>query len=247
MLLEVCVSSVGSALAAEKGGADRIELYDNINEGGTTPSAGMVSSVRKRLSIELNILIRPRGGDFLYNNEEIEVIKTDIISLKNLGVNGFVFGCLTPEGNIDKLICSQLIELCYPCKTTFHRAFDMTYDAFDALKIINELGFDNLLTSGQKQTALLGSELIAQLVKTNKGKCKIMPGGGINEENILHLAKITKAEAFHVSLRKTINSKMKFRRKGITMGKLSDKEEYEFYISDENRVRKVVEILKQMR
>jgi len=247
MLLEVCVSSVESALAAERGGADRIELCDNIFEGGTTPSLGMVSVIRKRLSIELNVLIRPRGGDFLYNDEEMEIIKTDIIALKNIGVDGFVFGCLTPEGNVDTETCYQLIELCYPLKTTFHRAFDMTKNTKKSLESINNLGFDYLLTSGQKQTAYLGSKLIAQLVKTNKGNCKIMPGSGINEDNIAHIANFTKADAFHVSLRNTIKSKMKFIRNGVTMGKLSEKEEYEQNITDENRVRKIVEILKQLK
>jgi len=247
MLLEVCVNSFQSAIAAELGGADRVELCDNIIEGGTTPSIGLVSSVRKHLSIAVHVLIRPRGGDFLYNKNEIEIIKTDISALKNLGVDGFVFGCLTFDGSIDKSVCSQLIEMCYPKKTTFHRAFDMANNASLALDDINKIGFDYLLTSGQEQTALLGVELISYLIKTNKGNCKIMPGSGINEDNIAYIAQKTGADVFHVSLRKTIESEMKYRKKGVTMGKLSDKEEYEHQITDENRVRKVVEILKQIK
>jgi len=248
MLLEVCVNSVESALAAERGGANRVELCDNINEGGTTPSLGMVSTVRKRISIGLNVLIRPRGGDFLYNSDEIEIIKTDILALKNIGVDGFVFGCLTSDGNVDIKLCSQLIEICYPQKTTFHRAYDMTENANKAFDDINRLGFDYLLTSGQKQTVYLGSELIANLIKKyDKSNCKIMPGGGVNEENITNIAQFTKAQAFHVSLRKTVKSKMKFRKNSVIMGKLTEKEEYEHYITDENRVKKIVEILKQIK
>jgi copper homeostasis protein len=244
MLLEVCVNSVESAIAAEKGGAQRVEFCDNIFEGGTTPSYAAISLARKHLSIDLNIIIRPRGGDFLYSSLELEIIKQDILSAKILGADGVVFGVLTKEGKIDKTICRQLLEMAYPLQTTFHRAFDMVYDPFTALDDIISLGFNNLLTSGLQPKAIEGLELIKQLILHAKEKITIMPGSGINEDNIKEIATTTQAQAFHVSLRKKTESSMAFRNPFIRMGGIEAISEYEQHITDEKRVKAVIEILK---
>jgi copper homeostasis protein len=141
MILEVCASSVQSAINAEKGGASRVELCAGINEGGTTPSFGDINLARKHLNIPIHVLIRPRGGDFLYSSLEIDIIKQDIITCKNLGIDGVVFGMLHQDGSVDKVMNKELVNLAWPMKTTFHRAFDMTSDPFKALEDIIELGF----------------------------------------------------------------------------------------------------------
>lgn len=243
MLLEICANSVESSLAAEKGGADRVELCDNLLEGGTTPSIGTVIQARKFLSIQLHVIIRPRGGDFLYNPSELEIIKHDIKECKNQGVDGVVFGVLKPDGCIDNEICSQLINLSYPMKTTFHRAFDMVKDPISSLKDLISNGFDVLLTSGLQNKAEQGCEMIAKLIHMADNKIDIMPGSGINEDNILDIATITKAKNFHVSLRKIIDSQMIFRNDFIKMGGVQGISEYQNSITDVDRVRKIKGIL----
>jgi len=246
MFLEICANSVESAIEAEKGGAQRIELCDNIPEGGTTPSSAAISLSRKHLSIDLHVIIRPRGGDFLYSSLELDIMKRDIIAAKNLGADGVVFGILTREGKIDKTSCRQLLELAYPMRTTFHRAFDMVSDPFASLEDIISLGFDNLLTSGLHPKAIDGIHLIKQLILKANEKLIIMPGSGINEDNIKEIALITKAQAFHVSVRKKIESKMIFRNLAIRMGGIESISEYENSITDENRVKTIKEILQSI-
>jgi copper homeostasis protein len=246
MLLEVCANSVDSAIAAEKGGAQRVELCENIYEGGCTPSYGAIATARKHLSIDLHVIIRPRGGDFLYSSTELEIMKQDIIVARNLGADAVVFGMLTPEGKIDKAACRQLLQAAYPMRTTFHRAFDMLADPFTALEDIIELGFDNLLTSGLQPKAYEGMLMIKKLVEQAGCRICIMPGSGIIEENIKEIALQTKANAFHVSLRKKVESNMLFRNNTIRMGGIAGISEYENSITDEMRVKAVVEILKQL-
>lgn len=245
MLLEICANSVESALAAQNGGADRVELCDNLFEGGTTPSFGAIFQARKLLSINLHVIIRPRGGDFFYNSNEKEILKHDIKECKNQGVDGVVFGMLKPDGNIDKDYCSQLIELAYPMKTTFHRAFDMVKNPYECLEDIITAGFDILLTSGLQNKAELGTELIADLIDKSKNRIAIMPGSGINENNILEIAKKTNASNFHVSLRKTIESRMIFRNNTIKMGGIQDISEYLISVTDENRVKNIRKIINE--
>lgn len=245
MFVEVCANTIESAIAAERGGADRIELCDNIAEGGTTPSYGMISFVKKHLSLDIHVLIRPRGSDFIYCSEEIEIIKNDIAECIKLGVDGVVFGMLTPEGKIDKYICQQLVKLAYPMKTTFHRAFDLTDNPLQCLDDVISCGFDYLLTSGIKPKAIEGKELLKQLVTKSKGKIHIMPGGGINDENILEIANFTGAKNFHISVRRKIESKMKMRNESINIGN-SGISDYERMITDENVVRKIKKILNNL-
>lgn len=246
MLLEVCANSVESAIAAEKGGADRVELCENLSEGGTTPSFGTITLARKQLSIDLHVIIRPRGGDFLYNSNELEIMKSDILECKKIGVDGVVFGMLTQDGKIDKALCRQFVDLAFPMKTTFHRAFDMVSDPFQSMDELISLGFDILLTSGFQNKAINGVHLISELVNRANNRISIMPGSGINEENILEIANKTLAKCFHVSVRKKTESKMIFRNENVKMGGIQDISEYQKNITDENRVKTIKDILKRI-
>ena len=207
-ILEICANSVESALMAQKGGAQRVELCDNIYEGGTTPSYGAILSASKLLNIDLNIIIRPRGGDFCYSELEFEIMKKDIEFAKKLGVNGIVIGILNPDGTIDTLRTKLLVELAKPMSVTFHRAFDVTKDPFKALEDIIECSCDRVLTSGQENKAIEGVSLIKTLVEKAENRIIIMPGSGINEKNIQEIYQKTKAIEFHASLRKNVKSKM---------------------------------------
>ncbi|RNI24987.1 copper homeostasis protein CutC [Rufibacter latericius] len=218
VLLEICVDSVQSAIIAQKAGAQRVELCDNLVEGGTTPSAGMIRLCRKHLTIGLHVLIRPRRGDFLYSDLEFAVMKEDIALAKELGADGVVLGILLPDGNIDVLRTRELIELTQPLSITFHRAFDLTPDPFLALEDLQRLGVHRLLTSGQKASAPEGAELIAGLQKKAGEKLIILPGGGINEQNLASLLQKTGVSEVHASARDLKESLMQFRREEVPMG-----------------------------
>jgi len=241
--LEITVNSITSALIAQNSGADRIELCDNFAEGGTTPSAGAIQLARKHLTIELFVIIRPRGGDFLYNDIEFEIMKQDIIFAKEAGIDGVVFGILKEDGTVDHDRNLELVQLAGPMQTTFHRAFDMTVDPFKAIEDIISLGFNRILSSGQKPTAIGGAGLLAELVKMTEERIILMPGSGIDEDNISYLASRTKAREFHGSFRKTIQSEMKFKNEQAFMGK-ANSSEYESDITDSDRIQKAVHILK---
>ena len=183
-ILEICIDSVASAIAAEQGGAARVELCQNLFEGGTTPSVGTVYRTLEQVGIKVNAIIRPRGGDFLYSDDEFAVMQHDIITLKEMGINGVVIGMLNADGTIDVGRSSQLIELARPLEVTYHRAFDVTADPFRSLDDIIGLGVERLLTSGQEPSVLEGVELIAELVRRAGDDIIIMPGAGITEKNL---------------------------------------------------------------
>jgi copper homeostasis protein len=214
-LLEICAYGINSAMAAEEGGADRVELCDNMQEGGTTPSYGTISQARKRLSIPVFPIIRPRGGDFLYNKYEFDIMKEDIRMCKSLGCEGVVFGILLPDGQVDVDRCSQLMELAQGMEVTFHRAFDHTSDPQKALEDIIGLRCHRMLTSGQHPTALGGTTLLRNLVKQAGNRITIMPGSGINEHNIIELMISTHAKEFHGSLKTEVKSKMQYFKRGF--------------------------------
>jgi len=237
--LEVCVANFQSAIEAQRGGADRVELCENIIEGGTTPSAGMIRLVRERLEIGLHVMIRPRGGDFLYSDDEFEIMKADIDTAKKLKADGVVFGMLLPDGRIDLERSIALAELARPLTVTFHRAFDMTRDAFEALNDVKQIGADYLLTSGLQNKAHEGGGLIAQLVQDAGDDLKIMAGSGVNEETIEPLIKQTGARHFHVSCRGRYDSKMVFRNEEIKMGGVDSLSEYGLDITDAERIKAV--------
>ena len=208
--LEVIGFTIESCMIAQAAGAHRIELCDNPSEGGTTPSYGFIKTARENLSIELYPIIRPRGGDFLYSEIEFEVMKADIENCKNLGCDGVVIGILNADGTVDKKRCKQLVEIAHPMKVTFHRAFDRTNDPFKAMEDIISIGCERILTSGQKNLATDGEELLNKLVKQANNKIIIMPGSGVNSDNIETLVKNTNATEFHTSARTFVNSKMEF-------------------------------------
>lgn len=197
--LEVVVYNIESAVHAQKGGADRIELCDNPLEGGTTPSFGVIDMVRQSLSIDLYVMIRPRGGDFVYSAYEYHAMKKDIEMCKRASADGVVLGILKPDGTLDKDRCRKLIEFARPMKVTCHRAFDVTPDPYQALEDCIEAGFDRILTSGQEAKAIEGTPLIRQLIQLAKGRIAIMPGSGVRESNVDELVAQTGADEVHLS------------------------------------------------
>lgn len=219
---EICANSVASCIAAQEGGADRVELCSGIPEGGTTPSFGMIRKARASIDIALNVIIRPRGGDFLYSEDELEEMIHDIRIAEELGADGLVFGCLTKEGNIDKRAMSILMEAAGSLPVTFHRAFDHSADPLKALEDIIELGCARILTSGCRPTALEGADLLAQLVEKAGDRIIIMPGCGVKESNIAEIARLSGAREFHFSAREPVESGMLFRNPDVAMGSEED-------------------------
>lgn len=208
--LEVIAFTINAVLLAERSGAHRIELCDNPAEGGTTPGYGMIKTAREKSSLLLYPIIRPRGGDFLYSNEEFEIMKRDVLLCKALGCDGVVIGLLQADGSIDKKHTAILAEAAYPLGVTFHRAFDRVANPFEALEDIIICGCERILTSGLKPTAPEGAETIAHLVRQANERIIIMPGSGVRSENIVALARQTGAIEFHSSARKAANSKMEY-------------------------------------
>ena len=219
---EICANSVASCIAAQEGGADRVELCSGIPEGGTTPSFGMIRKARASIDIALNVIIRPRGGDFLYTADELEEMVHDIRIAKELGADGLVFGCLTKEGDIDMEAMSVLMEAAAGLPVTFHRAFDHSADPMRALQDIIDLGCARILTSGCRPTAMQGSSLLAELVKAAGDRIIIMPGCGVNESNIAEIARLSGAREFHFSAREPVESGMVFRNPDVAMGSEED-------------------------
>lgn len=245
-LIEVCAAHYQSAFAAQVGGAKRVELCDNLYEGGTTPSIGLIKYTRTHLSINLMVMIRPRGSDFCYTDDEFEIMKEDIRICKQLGVHGVVFGILLPDGNVDIDRTGLLVELAKPMNITFHRAFDMTPDPFKAMEDIIRLKIDRILTAGQKNKAPDGIELIAELVKSANKRITIMPGSGIHEKNIRKIRDISGAVEFHLTGKKIVESKMQFRKTDIYMGGFKEIPEYFINQTDSDRIREIVNTVNQL-
>ena len=243
MRIEICVDSAAGAFAAERGGAHRVELCDNLLEGGTTPSAGTIKVARRGLKIGLQVIIRPRGGDFLYSREEMEIMREDIRLAKDLGADGVVIGCLTSEGDIDRTRTAELIALARPLNVTFHRAFDMCRDPLKALEELVTLGVDRVLTSGQEATCLEGLELLATLQKQAAGRIIIMPGGGITPRNVQRIVSATGVSEVHLSARAPVESRMTWRNSGVFMGGTLRPPEFSWKTTDERAVRSVVDAL----
>lgn len=207
-VLEICTGDPAGIMAAREGGADRIELCAGLAEGGLTPSAATIRFASSQLPT--NVLIRPRSGDFVYSSEELQVMEEDIkIALAN-GASGIVVGALTPEGKIDVEACRRLILNCRDCDSTFHRAFDVVSDPFEALETIIGLGFKRILTSGQQATALQGAHLIAELHRQAAGRIKIMAGAGVNPDNATELLRLSNADEIHASARSLMPSGMAY-------------------------------------
>ncbi len=244
--LEICVDSIESALNAQEAGAHRVELCSNLSEGGTTPGLGTISSARNNLTIGLHVLIRPRGGDFLYTDVEYDIMRRDIDVCGEIGVNGIVIGILERSGQIDIERTAKLIESARPMSVTFHRAFDLCIDPKKGLEDIIDAGADRLLTSGQKDKAEEGLELINQLTSKARERIIIMPGSGITESNINRIARETGAKEFHLTGRKVIDSEMLFRRQNISMGGLKGASEYSRKVADTVLIKAIIEKLKMI-
>jgi copper homeostasis protein len=234
MVLEVCIDSVESAMAAERGGSKRVELCSDLLEGGITPGAGLIASARRHIAIDLYVMIRPRGGDFFYTDLEFEVMQEEIVHVRRLGADGIVLGLLDQQGRVDVVRTRELVELAAPLPVTFHRAIDMTRDLSAALDDVIATGAIRILTSGGAASVPQGMAEIARLVQAARGRIAIMPGGGITPENIAAIAEATGASEFHSSARTAFPSPVRFRKQGISMGDLHDREYRRFNVRAEN-------------
>src|SRR5512138_2996239 len=207
MLLEACVNSAISAMEAQRGGADRLELCENMGDGGCTPSAGTILHAVKHLTIPVFVMIRPRGADFCYSDAEFDLMKEDVVRAKEYGAGGVVFGILRPDGTIDSERMTELVQIARPMGITCHRAFDMTRDPFKALDVLMAMGIDRVLTSGQSDSALLGAPLLRELITYSAGRITVMPGHGIKEHNLEQVLTATGASEVHMYLVRQEKSK----------------------------------------
>jgi len=245
MNLEICVDSVESAIAAERGGAHRVELCSDLLEGGVTPGAGLIASVRRRVAIDLFVMIRPRGGDFCYTDLEFQVMQEEIRHARNMGADGIVLGVLDGQGRVDVNRTRRLVELAEPLPVTFHRAIDMTPDPAAALEDVLATGASRILTSGGAPNVTDGAGQIASMVEAAKGRIVIMPGGGISGDTIVAIAEASGATEFHSSARTVFRSPVQFRKEGMAMGEIRDRE-YKRYIVREESVRTMVRALERL-
>ncbi len=217
MVLEICVDSVESAIAAQSGGAQRVELCSSLMEGGVTPSLGLIGAVRECLSIQVVAIVRPRGGDFFYSAEEFAVMKKDIAAARNQGANGVALGVLLRDGQVDIERTRELVTLARPMEVTFHRAIDWAPQMEEALEQVIEAGADRILTSGGAQTAILGVNCIARMVAKADRRIGVMVCGTVRKENIGEIARRTNAFEFHASLRKPASSPVSYRNELLSL------------------------------
>jgi copper homeostasis protein len=234
--LEICVFNTATAIAAAEAGADRIELCENYANGGTTPSYGYLKTTREKVSIPIFPMIRPRGGDYFHRPEEIEIIEKDIALCKELGFDGVVFGLLNRDGSIDRENTARLVELAYPLDVTFHRAFDRCKNPLEALETIIACGCTRILTSGQYPKAPDGKALIKELVDLADDRIIIMPGSGINSNNLAEMMAYTGAKEFHTSARIMRSSPTEYMNPLIP-------EDFSQDFTDADEIRKLKQIL----
>lgn len=235
-ILEACVDSAESAAAAARGGADRLELCGNLVIGGTTPEPALYEMVRELTDIRVNVLIRPRYGDFLYTDYEFEILRRSVELYREMGADGVVSGCLMPDGTLDVERMKVLREAAGSMDFTLHRAFDMCRDPYEALESAKKLGIQTILTSGQKKSCTEGQELIAGLVKESVGEVDIMVGGGVDAGVIRRLHPVTGASAWHMSGKEVLDSGMEYRQPEVSMG-IPGLGEYQIFRTAENKIR----------
>lgn len=245
MQVEICVDSVESAMAAERGGAKRVELCADLLEGGTTPSSGLIAMVRRCIGIGMFVMIRPRGGDFSYTAHEFEVMQQDIRNARELGADGIILGVLDERAQVDVPRTRHLVELANPLPVTFHRAIDMTPDPKAALEDVVETGAARVLTSGGAAKVTEGISVVASMVQAARGRVQVMPGGGVTPETVVSVAEATGATEFHASLRTARPSPVEFHRGDVQMGEIRDREYLRFVVEEEN-VRALVLALQRM-
>lgn len=242
-LIEACVGSYASCMTAAKGGADRLELCANLVIGGTTPSPALAKQVLRDCAVPVNVLIRPRFGDFLYDDAEMEQMCWEIGAFRDMGVNGVVIGALTPDGNLDMEKMKRLMDAAGDLDVTLHRAFDMTRDPFQSLEDAITLGCKTILTSGQAPSAPAGMALLKKLEAQAAGRITIMAGSGVKSRNIRDIHEKTGIVTFHTSARKGgVDSGMRYRKQEVSMG-LPSLSEYEIWQTDEGEIRACAEIV----
>lgn len=241
-ILEVCTDCVESAVAAEEGGADRLELCANLVIGGTTPGTALFEEVKKRCDLKIHVLIRPRSGDFLYSDFEFEVMKREVESFRRLGADAVVIGILNSDGSLDISRTSQLIEAAGEMQITLNRAFDVCADPFRTLEEAKKLGIHTILTSGQKTSAVEGKQLLKQLREKSEDKLQIMAGAGVTPEGIETLFYETGICCYHMSGKVTTQSKMQYRKTGVPMG-LKGMSEFEIWRTDKEQIKAAKETL----
>ena len=237
---EICTNSVESCLAAQEGGAQRVELCAGIPEGGTTPSWGEIATARELLQIKLHVIIRPRGGDFLYSPVELSTMVKDIEAARQLRADGVVFGCLTADGEIDLDAMQTLMKAAEGLSVTFHRAFDVCRQPQQALEQLIALGCERILTSGQQATAEQGIPLLKELHQQAAGRIILLAGCGVNEGNIARIASETGIREFHFSARECVKSGMRYKNEAVSMGGTVRIDEYERNVTTAERVRKAI-------
>ena len=237
--IEICVDSVKSCINAEKGGADRLELCGNMFEGGTTASFGVLELAREKVNIPIYAMVRPRGGDFCYDDIEFEIMKREIKLMKKLKIDGIVFGILTKEGKVDKERCSELLDLWGSSKATFHRAIDVSCDLNESCKDIISIGFERILTSGGEANVMNGIIKLKELVSKYNDKIIIMPGSGINERNIEYIKDTLKANEYHMTANKTVESVMQYRNENVFMGATLRASEFSVQYKEEKKVKNI--------
>lgn len=240
IVLEVCIDSVEAAIAAQQGGAHRVELCADLLEGGTTPSAGTIQLARRSVDIDVNVIIRPRGGDFCYTPIEFEVMKLDIETAKAAGANGVVIGILNEDGSVDKERTRVLVDFARPMSVTFHRAFDMTRDPYEALETLIELDVNRVLTTGQESSVLEGLDVITDLVENAGERIIIMPGGGITERNFKKIVETSGVKEVHFLAPGTHESPMTYRNPNCFMGGELRPPEFSLTVTDPERVQAFV-------
>jgi copper homeostasis protein len=239
--LEVSVEGVDGLLVAQDSGADRVELCASVLEGGITPSLGTVREALRRARIPVFVIVRPRGGDFLYSEAEFESMRQDVMALKDLGVPGVVTGCLTAAGDVDEQRTAELLRLARPMSFTFHRAFDMVRDPVGALEVLIKLTVDRLLTSGQGRTAIEGLACLKHLGQVANGRMIVMPCGGLRAANIGQVCRETGLWEMHFAAHKTESSAMTYRNPQVAMGLTGQDHEYIRTVTDPTTVRSTVE------
>lgn len=249
--MEACVDSIESAINAVRGGAKRLELCSALSEGGLTPSVGLLKLVKSQVAVPVFCMIRPRRGDFLYSDLELKVMERDISSLTGSGADGVVFGCLTPEGEVNVKSCSRLVSAVKSskpgCHMTFHRAIDMTRDIFKAAEVVRDLGFSRILTSGGKTNALEGKEIIRILIESLKENLIVVPGGGINKSNLADILKHTDAFEFHGSARVKVESAMVYKNEDLHMAAGESGSEFVQYVTSREVVDNLIQIYKDVK
>ena len=240
-LIEICVEGIDGLAAAQAGGADRAELCASLLEGGLTPSMGVVRQSLKIATIPFHVIIRPRGGDFLYSELEYRTMLDDVVACRELGVAGVVFGCLSADGRIDEVRMKELTEAARPMTVTCHRAFDMTRDAGEAIEALVRAGVDRVLTSGQRDTAIEGLDVLKATHDAARGRIKIMVCGELDEHNIARVVQESQADEFHFAAPRTVASGMTFRNPNVGMGGTALEREFEVTLTDPEAVRRMIE------